>query len=278
MAIANSLIPLTRRLMSRYRRSHDERLFGIVGRSSRPRLQPCLQVDPIDLLVGFRAPRSWNGVAVVSDGTARPLPASDGEPAPDAHRVVVAFAVDRSGQTASCVGDGSGYIQFSTEDEVSGFVADLCRRVLGLPCPDEPRGTIDLTTAEWLDTILHLAADPLTAPHVRTWPDAVALHPAVSPGADPAMFGDPLDLAAMTHRVTDEWDWEQLRLSAIRGDVVLDDVSPAAAEWMDGPFLARWLLGMHRPLHDLVDDLRLFLDHDLHEQVLDVVTACCNEW
>ena len=28
---------------------------------------------------------------------------------------------------------------------------------------------------------------------------------------------------------------------------------------MDGPFLARWLLGLHRPPEDLLDDLRLFL-------------------
>jgi hypothetical protein len=101
----------------------------------------------------------------------------------------------------------------------------------------------------------------------------VALHPAVDPNADPFIFGEPQVLAATARHVAACWPWERLREAAARGVIDLADVSAEQAAWMDSAFLARWLLGMHRGVDDLLDDLHLFLSRELHDRVITVVRA-----
>lgn len=287
------LINLTRRLLGRHVAGGHDRFFAIVGPPSRPRLQPALQPDRLESLVGMRAPRSWSGVAIVADGNARnltdpsrldsldSLESFDGLDAATSpfevntsaarSRICVAVAVDRSGRHASTLADPDGQLWWSNDEPVEGFVADVCRRVLGIACPSEPRGTIELANAQWLDLILHLAADPLTAPGIREWVDLVTLHPAVDPNADPRVFEEPDVLASTARQVAASWPWERLREAASRGLIELGDVTAEQADWMDSAFLARWLLGMHRGVDELLDDLRLFLNRELHDRVVAVV-------
>lgn len=278
---STALVSLTQRLLRSADARAGEQLFGVVGSADRPRLQPAPQPAALELLVGFTAPRSWNGVAIVADGTARSLGLPDDVIA-DPQRIRVAFAVDRRGHHASSIADPGGRLRWSTAEHVEGFVADLCRRMLGLACPPENRTAVELVTSMWLEALLDLAADPRTAAEVGDWRSVALAHPATGPldlddDLEVVQVG-PAALASRARQLAEPWDWERLRREAADGELVLSPVSPAAAEWMDAPFLARWLLGMHRPVGDLLDDLRLFLPTPRHQQVCDTVAASGVSW
>lgn len=245
-----------------------EQVYAVVGPSERPRVQPAVQPPHLEELVGFRAPEAWSGIAVLADGTARHVSTDVTDGTTD--RVRIAYAVDRHGNEGAAVTSQDSGACWSSPDAVDGFVADLCRRMLGLACPPERRKPADLAAAAWLELLLDRAADPLTADTVRTWGDVAALHPTLD--GEPAATPD--RLAHLVRATTDLWDWEQVRAAVATGALAVDQVGPDLAIWMDAPFLARWLLGMHRPIGELLDDLRLFLDERLHHDVSTTLVHC----
>gem|GEM_PF-4614679 len=267
---ASSLAELTDRLVD----DQGDLVHAVVRHDDGFRTAPALVPAHLDLLVGFRAPLSWSGVAVVARGATTHVVDDRGHPEPRqapawaGESLVVAVAVTRDGDVAATSAGPRHRWTAQGTPEVGGFVVDLCRRVLGLACAAERRTPAELALVQWLSLLLDLAADPATAELVERWPDVAALHPAWD-GVD----DDPVVLGRAARRLAARWTWESLRQGAASGELHIEGVTPEVASWMDGPFLARWLLGGHRPHTELLDDLRLFLRAEVHLGVARVVEA-----
>ena len=84
-------------------------------------------------LVGFRAPPTWDGLAVVVCGRARHLDGVD-----DPTRARVAFALARDGSHAGSVTTVDATIRLGSPTEPTlGHLADVCHRALGLTAAPE---------------------------------------------------------------------------------------------------------------------------------------------
>ena len=68
-------------------------------------------------------------------------------------------------------------------------------------------------------------------------------------------------------------DWERLRGLAGDGSISIPGLAASEAAWMDWPFFARWTLGVHRPVTELLDDLSLFIDGGVLRDVRYTVDA-----
>lgn len=258
-------------------------LFSIGGSDRDPTVRRELRLSDPDQLIGLVADESWRGVAVV-------LPAHTSVDDPDDDRAsidlgdaaTVAFVLDRRGRGHVAVGvDGATHSvgsvhSIGTGVGVTGFLADVTARVLGLPTPPEPTDPAELVLRVWLQHLLDAAADPTTPVAPASWPDAVALHPAwrADHGLDPAVHdAAPADVARVTVELGRQLRWERMRTLAADGTIVLPGLAASEAAWMDWPFFARWTLDVHRPSTDVLDDLSLFLDGALLRDVRYTVHA-----
>ena len=204
-------------------------------------------------LFGWRAPSSWHGVAVILGGTTT-LSDADGFGA-DAGAVCLGAVALRDG-TCVAWADVADRTLAESDDPI-GLVPDTCRRSVGLPShPDHPR-IGDLANLRWLSAILHLAADPTTASKVSEWDDLSALHPA----ADHRPLDDAEDLALSLADLEELTDWQQVHELGSR--IGWEDLSAAEVAWMDPAMFARWTVGSHRPVSELITDLSLFLPSHL---------------
>lgn len=216
---------------------------------------------PLDVLLGFRAPKAWAGLGVVCFGWAAPA-ADDVDPSrhtarrrPSRHparcRVRVVTLVDRKGreQGTATLEDGT-----VVDEPGSGTVSDALRRCLGLPTAPPPVGSAELFAAHWLVSVAGATPPP------ASWREVASLHPAMRL------------LAAGGHRLrTDElvgggrtlhraMPWEQLRLRAAAGRDDGLGIPPDIAEWMDDGMFARWALAGVTPLPVLLRECADRLD------------------
>lgn len=246
-------------------------LHAVTGPLRRPATSAIVRVRDPDDLIGTVADRSWWGVGLVLTGRATVAGDTDdahddparelGAPAPrggrsPSHGVTVGYVATRHGRGALAIRDGDD-VQV-VGDGVTGYVADVVRRVLGIGTPPEPTTTAVFVVACWLRRLLDVAADPATSHRLARWSDAVALHPAVLDGDGRGL--DPDDLAHLTDAMAREVGWRRMRELAIAGQVDVAGLTPGEVAWMDWPFFARWMLSVHRPVADLLDDLSLFVD------------------
>jgi hypothetical protein len=204
---------------------------------------------PLDILVGFDAPPTWQAVGASVRGQAHHVD----DPAAGPAGVRVTLAVTRAGDVASRVRFDDGAID-DIEGPVEGLVADACLRSLSLPTPPPDAGTEALWTACWVDRVFAAWTDPATRRLVRSWDAVEALHPARPVIPD----GDLVD-AIIAHAT--RWNWSRI----LRAPTFLDQgasPTPAILGWFDEGSLSRWLPTLLPPVeHLLADLLPLLLPH-----------------
>lgn len=205
-------------------------------------------LDLPEQLFGWRAPTSWHGIAIVLGGHA------DSAQADEAGVTLGALALS----DGACVAWADLADHCLTESDAPiGLVPDTCRRVMGLRShPGHPRVT-ELANLRWLSEILHVAADPTAARAVTDWDGISALHPAV----DRRPLEDADGLALSLIELEQLTSWSQVHQLGSR--VGWEDLTAAEVEWMDPEMFARWTVGSHRPMSELVADLSLFLPSHL---------------
>ena len=92
-----------------------------------------LDGHPVEALEGFRAPRSWFGLGVLTGGWVAPMDGTVVRPSahPDAVRISQVVLMDRKGRVESRVRYPDGAIM--SEVPTMGVVLDALRAALGLP-------------------------------------------------------------------------------------------------------------------------------------------------
>jgi len=173
-------------------------------------------VHPVDELLGLCAPASWTAMGAVTYGWAAPLdgPATRPSAHPDRCRARVTSIVDRTGLEAVTTALDDGRV---IDDPGVGVLGDVLRRCLGAPTAPPPP-LRELMNVLWVEALL---AD---ATSIRRWDDALASQPPVT-------------------------TWTHLRHLARDAPGF-----GALAAWMDDGMFARWLLGGHPSLGQLLDN------------------------
>lgn len=221
-----------------------------------------LGVHPFELLAGFTAPPDWWAFGIRARGRAHHLD----EPRRGSEAIATTFLVDRHGQEASVLRTAEVTTVFA--GPVQGTVADLCRRVLGVPTPPAPATTNHLWATRWLDAVLGEWALPerrrATSSHLGA---LTALHPATGGEAiaDLAVF------AALAHEHARRWSWSALRHAQPPLSLPDGPLPHAISTWMDDGFFARWTHGAYPSLQTLAHDLCGLLGAPLGPQLLAAV-------
>lgn len=221
-------------------------------------------IHPFSELAGFTAPDTWRAFGVRVRGRARHLDAPHDEPEP----VSTTFLVDRAGHEASVLRTGESSIDLP--GPAAGTIADLCRRVLGLPTAPPPApSSRPLWIASWLDRIMTAWCDPARRRQLTSsWAQLAVLHPAVAAAAgDDPTLDHPTRLVELARAHTDAWPWNRLREAPGAAALPDGELSPAITAWMDDGFYARWALGAFPPAEDLVVDLLALLDDPVRAQL-----------
>ncbi len=215
-------------------------------------------IHPFTELAGFTAPDEWCAFGVRVRGRARHIDALDEAPEP----VSSTFLVDRTGREAAVLRSGDSPIDLTGPAE--GTIADLCRRVLGLPTPPPPApSSCPLWITMWLDRIMTAWCDPARRRQLTSsWAQLAVLHPGVAaaPGDDLLTLDQPGRLVELARAHTDAWPWSRLREAPRAAALPDGELSPAVTAWMDDGFYARWALGAFPAAEDLVVDLLTILE------------------
>ncbi len=220
-------------------------------------------VHPFELLAGFRAPADSWAFGIRARGRAHHLD----EPGRVTEGITTTFLVDRHGQEASVLRVAE--VATVLTGPVQGTIADLCRRVLGVPTPPAPATTNHLWATRWLDAVLAEWADPERRRATSACLGALtALHPATGGEA----IEDLSAFATLARQHARRWSWSALRHA--RPPLSLPDgpLPPAISTWMDDGFFARWSLGAYPSLDTLAQDLCGLLGTPLGPQLLAAVT------
>ena len=141
-----------------------------------------LEEHPVDVLLGWHAPRELDALGVAVSGTARSL---DAGPGPDdaAGRVRIVQLHARDGRAASRIRRvGADPPNVLDTGAAEGDVADCLRRAIGLPTPPPPCGPVAWWAVDWLDATLEAVCREPARPW--TWARVSRLHPLL--GAAPA--------------------------------------------------------------------------------------------
>lgn len=221
---------------------------------------------PLDLLLGFVAPKAWTGMGVVCFGWAAPagddvdfargtslMRASEH---PDRHRVRVVTLVDRRGREQATASLDDGTV---VDEPGSGTVSDALRRCLELPTPPAPVGSVELFSALWLLQV----AETADAARARLgWPEVVLAHPSIRLLTAAGRRARPNELVATGRLLHDSLSWEKLRLRAAAGQGHGTQMPADLAAWMDAGMFARWVLGGLPPLPVLLQECAQRVDDD----------------
>jgi hypothetical protein len=253
----------------------------------RDAIEVDLHVNPLsgdhpgDDLLGFRAPAHWDAFGVTVTG--RTVPEADRRHAPmldDGQALAVTFLVDRAGATVAALrpaGDDPKLVVHdgSTTGPAEGQVADLCRRVLGLPTPPPSRSPSDLMSTFWLDRVV---ASTLEDPgHPPSWEVVAARHPVLAwmTNDRPGPVDAPeVTLACAGRAFADRVDWHRLRTSPLARDLGPAPVEPHVPAWMDDGMFCRWAFDR---LPELAD-LRAVLGETLSARVAALVDDALRAW
>jgi hypothetical protein len=223
---------------------------------------------PLDVLLGFVAPKAWIGMGVVCFGWASPAPDADlvrgtagNRPSahPERRRVRVVTLLDRLGreQATAALDDGT-----VVDEPGSGTVSDALRRCLRLATPPPPVGSSELFGALWLSAIANAGSQP-----GLSWHQVANLHPALQHLASCGQRPRPEELVARGRALHRTLTWEELRLRAAAG---LDDgvaIPGDLAAWMDDGMFARWVLAGLPPLPLLLHRCAQLVDRDVLRRI-----------
>lgn len=223
---------------------------------------------PLDLLLGFVAPKTWAGLGVVCFGWAAPAGddvdfargTSARRPSehPDRHRVRVVTLIDRRGREQATASLDDGTV---VDEPGSGTVSDALRRCLDLSTPPPPVGSVELFSALWLLQV----AETADAARARTrlgWPEVVMAHPSIRLLTAAGRRARPNELVATGRLLHDELSWEKLRVLAAAGHDYGTQMPADLAAWMDAGMFARWVLGGLPPLPALLAECAQRVDDD----------------
>ncbi|MGH9209385.1 MAG: hypothetical protein ACRD2C_01740 [Acidimicrobiales bacterium] len=260
---------------------------------------------PLDVLIGFTAPRDWLALGVHCSGRAFSLDHAPPEP----QAVIITTLVDRSGRGAGLLrylpsggrsatrgpddsdrataragngdDDGDGEVVTRYDDAPEGLIGDACRRALGVPTAPPPASTAELWLRLWLDRVVEAAVFSGRDDCKLGWNDVVALHPAATLGsggrggamAGPAALDDPYAVAEMTLALAERWDWARLRRDPEVLAFAGPPVTPDLAAWMDDGMFARVVLADLAALPVVARTTRLLLPQSLLDDIDDVIMA-----
>lgn len=229
-----------------------------------------LDGHPAQVLRGFRAPKHWEELALVTTGTA--LHIDDGT-AQRAHLVWV------------CGRDGRGVSVLRIEDEEPhtvrlgpapedhlGLVADVMRRALGLataPCTEPLRVLLAVT---WLERILPVAGERQGG---LSWADAAVLHPAYDLMNRCSVEGSAsaTDLATLTTDLENNWTWERVRWAVATGVIPVPGIEPEHASWFDEGSFARATLAERPTLRELLEGTEAIAPVSVTSQIRQVIES-----
>jgi hypothetical protein len=233
---------------------------------------------PAEQLLGFRAPSRWDAFGVTVTGRSVPF-SPDGSPGPIPARqsLALTFLVDRTGASASMIVPGDGEPILIEEPDVhgaQGIVADVCRRVLGIPTPPPECPVGHLWSVAWLDRIVACALDDPCRP--PSWEVVAALHPAVACLADldPTLVDAPeRTLTTLGSAAARAWTWTAARESPAAAGLGQAPLPPEILDWMDDGIFSRWVLGGLPELTDLRATAAEVLPSRVADRVDDVLRA-----
>jgi len=205
---------------------------------------------PADPLVGFRAPRTWHALGLITTAQMRRLD----HPAEPATPVTSTVLLQRDGAVVSIL-DGPDRPAEVITDAPAGWVPDAMHRALGLPTPPPEQSTAALIELTWLDRI---ATGLLGRPsRARGWRWLADRHPLRGDGPPPP----PEQLAAATAAAAVEITWADLQARAGDAPLPAATLGPPggqilpAAEWFDEGSICRWTLRELPPAEGLLPDL-----------------------
>lgn len=234
---------------------------------------PQILPHPVDPLIGWIAPSSWDAVGLISSGRLRHLDQPDRAP----ERTLSTFLLGRDGTSASAIGPVGGEPRL-LEEPPTGLVPDVLKRVLGLPTPAPEDRTGAFADLTWLD---ELASGVLGARNrIRAWRWLADRHPLRGTGPTPS----PEELAARTAAYSEERSWAGLRLLAVTQDLPAVRFGPPGGsrlpgcEWFDDGSLSRWLLSRLPPAEALVPDLLSVLPHHVGADLLTALGEVDGTW
>jgi hypothetical protein len=228
---------------------------------------------PIEPLVGFIAPESWDAIGVISTGRLRHLD----QPDRAAEATVSTVLLHRDGSAASVLTVGDAEPRH-LDDPPEGLVPDVLNRVLQRPTPPPESATGTLVELTWLD---RLASGLLQQrSRSRSWRWLADRHPLRGSGPTPA----PEELAARTAAYSAERTWAGLRLLALTDDLPAVRWGPPggttapACTWFDDGSLARWLISRLPPAEALVPDLLAVLPSHTGSDLLGALGEVDGTW
>jgi hypothetical protein len=209
---------------------------------------PATLRDPIAPLVGYRAPSTWEAIALTCTGRRHDLSQPGLRPAPVATTVVRA----RSGACATVISSGDEpWERIGTPPE--GPVADVLARVLGCATPPPEHTSAVLIDLTWLERIAR--SHPNRSRRHLHWAHLADRHPMRRSGPTPS----PEELRARAAQTSAESPWSHLLerhrtvpLPAAQhgppgGDVLTAD------EWFDEGSMCRWSMRQSLPVPELLE-------------------------
>lgn len=254
---------------------------------------------PLDDLAGFVAPDDWTAIGVAATGFARHLArreprvpvrtvhlvARDGTWASrwtvdDDHAGTAAAldeleldAHDHAALFRAGLAAGSAEGGPHAPGRPIGRIDDACRRALGIPTGEPPASTAELWAVQWLDAVVEAALAQPARP--VTWARAARRHPATHAlAAELDRAPDPHDLVGLARRLAALRSWPALRQSAERGTWEAPEGIGCIAGWLDDAAFARWCLGAHPDLPDLLVAIAGVLPAPVARQVEAVLRGC----
>lgn len=231
---------------------------------------------PAEVLAGFTAPKSWEAVGCVAAATAHHL-----DPPPHAvasQRVRFGFLLHRDGTSVASLSGRPQPPAHESCEPPEGRLADVFRRVLGLPTPAAQQGHEAWWAMIWLDRVFAEAV--LEPAHRLSWPEAVALHPFSGTGDE---FGSAVDHHATTSpgrtfavRIVEAAStvtWSSIRSAVASGPDALAHVEPDLAAWLDEGSFARTVMEPYLPVPVLLSELAVLLPEGVHAEITAAVRA-----
>lgn len=208
-----------------------------------------LDRHPAEALLGFSAPLAWTAIGVSAEGWATSCPdvdhgyrAAHGPPAGGADddsprsRVRSLVLVDRDEQAAGRLRWEDGRVV--PEAPTEGLIVDCLRRAVGRRTSPPTQTTATLFTVIWLSNVV--AATQRRHLQV-SWPEVVALHPAVQVLVRNGERVKPDKLMETADSLAQVCDWAMVRRQVIAGWRPCA-IEARVAVWMDTGMLSRWLL------------------------------------
>ena len=201
-------------------------------------------------LIGFVAPPEWDGMAVVSTGTARHLDNGG------SLRARVTYALDRTGRGASSITtvEGTTRIDNRPGQAATGHLADVCHRALGLAAAPEASSPTYLLAASWVSDVLSACDHLGDGFDVDDWDGVASLCP--------------FEAGAIDHP-----GWDEVHATIVDAGEGWAGLCAGDVAWMDPPTLARFMLATMPPLRRLLDQARSVLAPPVMGQLVAAITA-----